>query len=57
VPAAERRTRGATETFLVTKESVSAVVAGMMVVEGGLRGEERRGEERTSEKIVDSRLL
>jgi hypothetical protein len=41
----------------VTKESVSAVVAGMMVVEGGLRGEERRGEERTSEKIVDSRLL
>jgi hypothetical protein len=36
----------------VTKESVSAVVAGMIMVEGGLRGEER-----TFEKIVDSRLL
>jgi hypothetical protein len=38
----------------VTKESVSAVVAGMIMVE---RGVERRGEERTFEKIVDSRLL
>jgi hypothetical protein len=28
--AAERRTSGATETFRVTRESVSAVVAGMM---------------------------